>query len=492
MRSNDPFKATSKGRVTRARLAIVVLVGVLLCSWAAFGAMWIKVDQSYRAAVAETDRRDPGWRLEDFEAKREVIPADANGAVRAAEVFKSLPEDWKTDAEPKGPGTVSAGTATRGVAFARALSSERPNVLLLKKQKDLVRAECARVQRSIDLAREMVRYPKGRYQIQWGPNVLEIPLPHAQNARTIAWLLQLDVLARAQRGDADGALQSCLAMLNVGRSLGDEPFAISQLVRIATAGITESNAERALARGEPSDDALSALQNAMTLEATEPLELYAIRGERALFFRFLENLENGSATLRGDGQQSEDSGRTFGGLEGRVLYLYNQRLGLELFQKAVEIAKKPVHEQGRLWPGYTAQFASKSAIARSPGALTYLMMPALEPIASAAARHKAMLGACAVMLAAERYRLLKAAWPRSAQEIESALAIKLPIDPYSEEPVRLKRTDDGLIVYSVGPDLRDNDAALNNARPYQPNVDVGFTLWDVEHRRQSPAVAPQK
>ena len=64
-----------------------------------------------------------------------------------------------------------------------------------------------------------------------------------------------DAAIRAHDSDADGALESCRAVFCVGRSIGDEPFLISQLVRVAIGGVALNSIRRALAQGEPSEQA---------------------------------------------------------------------------------------------------------------------------------------------------------------------------------------------------------------------------------------------
>jgi hypothetical protein len=48
--------------------------------------------------------------------------------------------------------------------------------------------------------------------------------------------------------------------------------------------------------------------------------------------------------------------------------------------------------------------------------------------------------------------------------------------------LRRKRLPDGLVIYSVGPDLTDNGGTLNRQNPIAPGDDLGFRLWDVAQR----------
>jgi hypothetical protein len=62
--------------------------------------------------------------------------------------------------------------------------------------------------------------------------------------------------------------------------------------------------------------------------------------------------------------------------------------------------------------------------------------------------------------------------------VSAELMPQVPLDPFDKAPLRFRRTQDGLLIYSISPDGYDS---------FPPPV--GFRLWDVSHRRQ-PAQAP--
>ena len=70
--------------------------------------------------------------------------------------------------------------------------------------------------------------------------------------------------------------------------------------------------------------------------------------------------------------------------------------------------------------------------------------------------------------------------------VKAGLLDAVPTDPYDGKPISLKRTDEGLIIYSVGQDKIDNGGAVDRDRPMDPGTDQGFRLWDVARRRQPP------
>src|SRR5262249_44744817 len=131
----------------------------------------------------------------------------------------------------------------------------------------------------------------------YGPNPLAILLPHAQNIRNAAALLGYDSDRLAARGDIDAALRSARGSVNAGRSLGDEPFIISHLVRNACIALGLRAAEVALGQGQASDAELAALQEVLALEEKHPTYLVAVRGERAVMDQLLTSLMSGKVPM---------------------------------------------------------------------------------------------------------------------------------------------------------------------------------------------------
>jgi hypothetical protein len=97
--------------------------------------------------------------------------------------------------------------------------------------------------------------------------------------------------------------------------------------------------------------------------------------------------------------------------------------------------------------------------------------------------------ACAA-LAAERFRLLKGRWPDSLGELVKADLLKgIPLDLVDGKPLRFRKTNDGLVIYSISADGKGGignyrgDALDNLATFDHRNNRPEFRLWDVERRR---------
>jgi hypothetical protein len=74
-----------------------------------------------------------------------------------------------------------------------------------------------------------------------------------------------------------------------------------------------------------------------------------------------------------------------------------------------------------------------------------------RPIAVAAARHTAQL-----RVAQYATDLVLAHW------VDGAPPVRPPTDPFNGQPLRHRPTDTGFIVYSVGPNRRDNGGIANS------------------------------
>lgn len=91
---------------------------------------------------------------------------------------------------------------------------------------------------------------------------------------------------------------------------------------------------------------------------------------------------------------------------------------------------------------------------------------------------RAVLRCATAGLAAERYRLNEQRWPNDLAALVPRFLEAVPNDPFDGRPLRLRRLQDGLVIYSVGPDRVDDGGKLDGQTPDARGTDVGFQLWD--------------
>ena len=148
-------------------------------------------------------------------------------------------------------------------------------------------------------------------------------------------------------------------MLYVGRSLGDEPLLITQLVRIAFQGVSTQAAEphpRARRTGRGCGWRPFKTTSSPNLRSRSAYT--RLRGERALTFNLFGGLDSGEVSLSELSDGSWQPSRI--GPLGHLMFHYSQGICLHHLNRAVEIAKRPAHEQTALWKQWKTDFNPKT------------------------------------------------------------------------------------------------------------------------------------
>jgi hypothetical protein len=468
-------------------LLILLPLLVLLSLYVSYS-MW--AGQELKDAFAEVSRHDSRWRLEEVEADRQAVAETKNGSVVCMAAKKLMPEKWPAwqQMQPLGDPDVEAKRAALETSFQEL----EPQRQLSKEQIEALKGELKRAADALAEARKLADRPQGRFPINYSVDFVGTLLSYTQETRAVAELLGYDAMLRAQEGDADGSLASCRAVLNCGRAIGDEPLIISQLVRIALRLIAVRKMERTLAQGQPSEKALKQVQQLLEQEEPENLLLTALRGERAGIDRLMDALQTGK--VRASGQDIEQLAGLAGG--GRQP-AWTEKLALRLpatiksqraamlryVTQAVEAAKLPPQLQQQA-------IDQLEATAKDQPTLVRLVAPALGKFTGATRRGQVELRCAIAAIAAERYRREKDQWPESLEALRKGRYLKqVPTDVFDGEPLRMRRLEGGLVIYSVGPDGLDNRGHIDRMNPIGEGSDLGCRLWDVAKRRQPPLPA---
>jgi hypothetical protein len=438
-------------------LVLGLLLVILLASW--YFLSGYLAQRYLEAALAEVDRLDPGWRLEDLEAARTVVRPEENSAPWVMLARGLMPAKWF------GP---------------KKFTAPDPQILLTEAQHKALQAEIAKVGPALVEARKLKDLPRGRHAVTYTGNVLAPLPPFQMDSLKVARLLDWEVRLLAQENDGDRALDSCRALLNTCRSFGDDPSLMSFLVRLATQKLTVDRVEHTLAQTEPSPGALRKLQTLLEDEEAFPLVRIATRGVRAGTDQVMQALQNGEI-----GYQAYQAGVGLAKLDLvdlQMMYypgaLVRLRAALlEFTTQLAEAAKLPAHEQQARFRELDKTLKQRPALDRFMGiTLRYFLNAGESP---------AQLRCTLVGVAAERYRREHGRWPENISALVMADLLKeVPIDPVDGQPLRWRRLADGLVVYSGGPRVGDDGSESNRADGRPASAFRSFRLWDVPHRRQ--------
>jgi hypothetical protein len=424
-------------------------------------------------AVRRLDAEQPGWRATALSAAHNdaLPPKDRNAAERALAAARLTPASFEKMTHEE-----------------RWWTALKPGVL--PHPEDLCESaplyrECGE---AIAVARTIRHLPRGGFQFRFAePDPLQTLLADTQKVRGAGALLEYDAATLAAAGRADEAVESCHAILNCGRGIGDEPTLISQLVRMAQVMLAKSATERTLGLGEPAAG-LAELQAAFAEELPVPRLTYGLRGERAMMFLLTQSVDDGLIPPEdaADALSGQPGGSNGGALLPRIgLTVYRKHLPgqqaamLDLYDRMLEADKLSGPERA----------AALDRITLPPrnfeNMLVYLLMPAVQKVGEADTRTRAHCATAVAALACERYRRQIGRWPESLAAIPRDILPAVPEDPYTGRPLSYRLTDDGAVAYAAGPNGVD-DGGVTLDSTGKPGTDVGFRLLDPPHRRQLP------
>jgi hypothetical protein len=460
------------------------ILGILVVSLLMLRGCLIRIGSRQMAEFEQaSDQKDPGWRWDDILQQRAEVAEPENSAPRILAAAKLLPKGWPQAAavarDDKHPNL-------RDPLVAR-IRRTQPNHRLGDGLAADLRAELKPLAPALVEARPVAELQRGRYEITWTRDLLTTPLPHAEKIRSVADLLVLDSALRLQDRDFAGSLHSIRALINTGRSLGDEPLLISQLLHIAVVVRGIEALERVLAQAPPVQEQGVGLSTLLQTESeeSEKLLLKTMRAERAAMARILELTANGELDLSQlEGGRGDTAEKMLSWPILQPLARYGEAPTLELMTRYLESLSLPPAERRAALDKFDRELRQLKADHHKHLDLlpAMLLMPAMTRVVAAFDHEQAVLRCAGVALAAERYRQAHNAWPESFAQLVPEQLAKIPEDPFGAGPLRYRRLAEGVVIYSVGQDGKDNNGEINWENWAKTGADVGFRLWNPDKR----------
>jgi predicted Zn finger-like uncharacterized protein len=432
-------------------------------------------DPELEKIIAELDQKEPGWRFEEIEAKRKVLKPKENSALVISESYKLL-----GNFEQRKP--LRELGKLPDPADMEAIKSS-PQQLLTLPSNNLIKTTLGAFQPSLDEARKVAKLPEGRFELTYEPNIVNTILTPLDTTRPVAELLAMDALIQAQDGKSQQAMELTQAIFNIARSIREMPFIISFGVQIEIYNQSIRTLERTIALGEPSKDSLSQFQSLVENEASFPMFLYISKANRAENYAILSALKKDKdilKTLQKDFDlKADEATATKLVLEEPNILSWL----LKHHNSLVAIANLPPQDQKKTATELTLKLNEKPNLRK-------LLTGDPKNMWIYTNRNLATLNCAITGLAIERYRITNGKWPRKLEELVPEYLAKLPTDPFNGEPLLVGTILGGLVIYSVGPDLQDNNGLIDNSfsLSVKEGTDIGFRLWEVPMRRQ-PAKA---
>ena len=340
-----------------------------------------------------------------------------------------------------------------------------PDEPLSSEMKQIVADYVKRNAEALKLLHEAAAYEQCRFPV--GKNAgFTMILPHLAKIRQSARLLRLEATLAAEERDASAATKAVLSSLVAGRSLKSEPLLISHLVRIACTSISRISLERVLSRMPLDDAQLVDLEKAFRSAEDADAMTRAFVGERCFGIAFYKNPAAAAGAVG----------------TGSALFTAMQLIGLmdmdmkqyiEVMNEHVAAVQAPALKQ--------IEFAdtTEERVKNLPKycILSRQLLPALGRCVVEDIKNTAGLRVAATAMAVERLRLASGALPKALGDLVPKYLAKIPTDPFDGKPLRFKKLDKGYVVYSIGPNGKDDGGVYRSDKPSQWQIlDITFTV----------------
>jgi hypothetical protein len=327
------------------------------------------------------------------------------------------------------------------------------------------------------------------------PTLMTILLPELwalpNLARVGIWSARLHM----QQGQTGQVLEDCLALARAGRHWQGSATFVEQLVGMSLSRHAHEEILRMVARWELSAAELLDWQRKLAAAYPQGYPLADVRGERLILLDVIQHLftdrgfggghlvPSAAATLLEEEMgQREESERPIVRVTRSMLHVGREETVAtvsRIFDPQQSLLS-PYERRARHVPTVKEILESLSA---HRYALVRVLVGDVDRVTESGFRGKALHEATLTILALQRYRREKGAYPPKLAELKAAGYLDaLPADPYSDKPLSYKVVGGNFVLYSLGPDFHDDDgeSGRNQEGRPKPWADKGDTIfWPV-------------
>ncbi|MBP8302642.1 MAG: hypothetical protein KBE04_00785 [Phycisphaerae bacterium] len=338
----------------------------------------------------------------------------------------------------------------------------------------LLQSPC--LEQALGILEEGSRRPQCRFDLDYDKG-LGIQFGHASGLHNITSILCAKADGEASRGDGARAWQTLETTLRLAEALRSEPFLLSQAVRMSHIRKALATLQRLCQESPPGPQQIAACNNLLKTLDDEGPYIAALDGERLLFGEWVFRLRRSDLRSLSEALREEES------WESWSLWLGWPCKPLLQVDHATYLRAMHTHMQTVQGP-YT--YAGMARVGQAIDGLPWYARATKSIIPSMviAVRHlesKALVRVTLVGLAALSYRQAHTVFP---EDID-ALGLQDLVDPFSGQSPVYRPEGEGFIVYSVGPDQKDNSATPRPKDRGDPNYREG---WDIVWRYPGPGV----
>lgn len=325
-------------------------------------------------------------------------------------------------------------------------------------------------------------------------------LPTVQHCRGVATALTARAMLRLQAGQTDVAWEDLYAAHQLARHIGNGGTLIEALVAFAVEGVVASADIAFLQHAQVDGPRLNAFRRDLgALRPMRPMSERFDAGERLMALDVMTMIDR-----RGAIALQEVLGRTTSEPELMERFLYSNatwepalRNANQWFDQMVAAAETTdALERQRKLAELETELAQLKSETMNPSKFTVMralvsrsakgehlgnmligtLLPAVCKVQGAADRHEQTIRNLRVAFALAAYRNDYARYPANIEELTPMYLYNLPQDLFSGRPLVYRPAPDGFLLYSVGPNGRDDKGSGVNDDPRGDDLPVRLPI----------------
>ena len=318
--------------------------------------------------------------------------------------------------------------------------------LLSEEKKARLRDLIAENQDVIRLILEASTKPCFKYEEKWESSEYNLRINTAIKMITGMRLLGIDAVFKAEDGNLEEAIDQCLAARRLLQTYLQEPLLISYLVAMACMKQVSVCMQKIISGREIDIEILKKILKEWDSAPWREALVWSLRSERAYGF------EVALLYLKGEHDLNLGRGGKFYYWVFRPVFKTEIIWLMERYEHVLKAAEMPY---------YASRDISKEleqGINSTPW--YYIMADSVIPNVVATlfkrATLEAMFETARVGIACKIYKTLHGDFPQDLTELFPEILEKMPVDPFTGQPLIYKRRDSGIMVFSVGSNRKDD------------------------------------
>jgi hypothetical protein len=317
----------------------------------------------------------------------------------------------------------------------------------------------------LKLLHEAAERPACNFGIEYTYPYIPVTLPPLNKMRLLNTFLNLSARVNTAHGDMSAAMKDLNAGFAVANHCTSEPMVIGTIVAAGMYRSSLKTFQYVLEHGDLSKDIF------------DTLHLNPYMNFNAILHRSIQRSKSkGLSVFTMRNPFLVTIGYEMKGIEEAAyrVFLWETELKsyLSTMSKYEELSSKPYHEHAKEWMRLSKIESKKR---EKLGLLAHAWMPPLSGNGEMAAEANAQYRLSLLAVAMLKYRFAEGNFPDKLEQLVPEYMLMLPIDPFTGKHLKMTKSDTQTIIYSVGPDLKDN-----GGQPWAvETTDISAKLGDI-------------